>query len=54
MSFVISGKRNYPVNGIEGPSNINNKNIYHPQIGREFIQIHCRETTGEDPEREPC
>lgn len=54
MSFVISGKRNYPVNGIEGPSNINNKNIYNPQIGREFIQIHCRETTDEDPEREPC
>lgn len=54
MSFVISGKGNHPVNGIENASNINGKNIYHLQIGREFIQIHCRETKGVDPDREPC
>lgn len=54
MPFVISGKGNPPVNSIENASNINGKNIYHLQIGREFIQIHLRETKGEDPEREPC
>lgn len=57
MSFVISGKGNHPVNGLENASNVKGKNICHPQnpqIRREFIRIHCRETKGEDPERERC